>query len=64
MGDLITVSEWKIKEGEKLNTHNIFNPNIINLSKESIHAYNSWINSKNKIDPNLGEICSFLLKNL
>lgn len=56
VGDLITVSEWEIKKGEKLNTHNIFNPNINNLSKESIDAYNAWINSKNTIDPNLGEI--------
>lgn len=56
VGDLITVSEWEIKEGEKLNSHNIFNPNINNLSKESTDAYNSWINSKKKIDPNLGEI--------
>lgn len=56
VGDLITVSEWEIKKGEKLNTHNIFNPNVNNLSKESIDAYESWINSKNRIDPSLGEI--------
>jgi len=56
VGDLITISEWEIKNGEKLNTHNIFNPSINNLSKESIDAFNAWINSKNKIDPNLGEI--------
>lgn len=56
VGDLITVSEWEIKDGEKLNTHNIFNPSINNLSKESIDAYNAWINSKNKIDSNLGKI--------
>jgi len=55
-GDLITVSEWKIKQGEKLNTHNIFHPKLSNLSKESIDAFIGWIDSKSKIDPRLGEI--------
>ncbi|WP_281337068.1 hypothetical protein [Flavobacterium eburneipallidum] len=56
VGDLITVSEWQIKDGEKLNTHNIFNPNVFNLSKESKDAYKAWIDSKNKRDSTLGEI--------
>lgn len=37
-GEYITVSEWKIKEGQKLYNHFIFHPEETNLSKESQNA--------------------------
>lgn len=37
-GEYITLSEWKIKEGQKLYNHFIFHPEETNLSKESQNA--------------------------
>jgi len=39
VGDDITVSEWKIKNGKQLNLHHIFHPFKENVSKESQEAY-------------------------
>ena len=37
-GEYITVSEWKIKEGQKLYNHFIFHPEETNTNKESQNA--------------------------
>lgn len=42
-GDFITVSEWRIKEGQKLDNHYIFHPIETNLSKESKGAYEAHL---------------------
>lgn len=61
VGDLITVSEWEIKKGEKLNVQSIFHPRLTNLSEESQGSYDAWINHQKKVDPILSEIFEDLM---
>jgi RES domain len=61
VGDLITVSEWEIKPGEKLNTHYIFHPTLTTTNKESAGAYNAWLQSKKEINPELVEVFDELI---
>jgi hypothetical protein len=42
-GDYITVSEWKIKDGQKIDTHTIFHPQKTNLAKDSQTAYEAYL---------------------
>jgi len=42
-GDYITLSIWKIKDGQKLYNHFVFHPEETNLSKESQNAYNAHL---------------------
>lgn len=59
--DFITVSEWEIKPGEKLNTHFIFHPKLTQVNKESSNAYNAWLESKKQINPELVDIFDELI---
>ena len=43
VGEYITVSEWKIKKGQKLINHFIFHPEETNLSKESKNAHEAHL---------------------
>lgn len=43
VGDYITLSEWRIKEGEKLYNHFVFHSEETNLSRESQNAFNAYI---------------------
>ncbi|MHA8068812.1 RES family NAD+ phosphorylase [Aquirufa ecclesiirivi] len=60
-GDYITVSEWKVKPGERLNTHFIFHPSLIAVNKESSNAYKAWIESKKQINPEIAEVFDELI---
>ncbi len=62
VGDYITVSEWKIKDGERLNTHMIFHPTLTNASFESKNAYKAWIEAKKQIHPVRAAIFEELMK--
>lgn len=42
-GDYITVSEWKIKEGKKLNMHSIFHPRLTNVNSHSQFAFEQFL---------------------
>jgi hypothetical protein len=61
-GDLITVSEWEIKEGQRLDTQMIFHPELTNLSEESKHAFNAWLNKKKEMGSEITEIFEDLMK--
>jgi len=61
VGDYITVSEWEIKPGQKLNTHHIFHPTLTNVNKDSSNAYKAWLESKKQINPDLVEVFDELL---
>lgn len=61
-GDLITVSEWEIKEGKRLDTQMIFHPTFTNLSEESNHAYNAWLDKKKEMGIEISEIFEDLMK--
>lgn len=50
VGDFITLSEWKIKEGQRIYNHYIFHPEETNLSKESQKAYNAHIDQIGVVD--------------
>lgn len=39
VGDNITVSVWKIKNGQKLDMHHVFHPRKTNLSKQAAESY-------------------------
>jgi len=45
VGDLITISEWSIKDGCKIDTHTIFNPFAKNDSKDAQKAYQAYLQS-------------------
>lgn len=63
IGDYITISEWKIKDGEKICTNSIFHPIKILNNKESQIVYNAYVASKDFIRKDLSktfeEIFSF-----
>lgn len=62
VGDYITLSEWKIKEGEKLYNHFIFHPEETNLSKESQNAFEAHIEQLGKIRADLRDVFKEVLK--
>lgn len=62
VGDYITLSEWKIKEGQKLYNHFIFHPEETNLSKESQNAFAAHIEEFGKIRPDLRDVFKEVLK--
>jgi len=43
VGDLITTSIWKIREGQKLDMHHIFHPKKTIVNKETQNAYEAWL---------------------
>lgn len=61
-GDYITLSEWKIKDGQQLNTHAIFHPEVTNINQDSQNVYLNYINSKKKIDVDLSDSFHEILK--
>ncbi|MBP7510826.1 MAG: RES domain-containing protein [Bacteroidia bacterium] len=61
-GDYITISEWKIKEGQHLNTHYIFDLDNINISKETRESYHHYLSLKAMVYPNVVDIFEELLK--
>lgn len=61
-GDYITLSEWKIKEGQKLYNHFIFHPEESNPSKESHNAFQAHIEEFGKIHPSLRNVFKEILK--
>ncbi len=51
-GDVITLSEWKIKEGQKLICHTIFNhPEIHSVNLDAKKAYEEYIMEMSKAHP-------------
>ncbi|MVM34222.1 RES domain-containing protein [Spirosoma sp. HMF4905] len=62
VGDYITVSEWKIKPGQFLNTHSIFHPEKTFLNQESKNAFSYYKEAQKNIDPNFGKIFHEVLK--
>lgn len=60
-GDYITLSEWEIKPGEKLNAHHIFHPSLTAINKDSVHAYNAWLETKKQINSELLEVFDELM---
>lgn len=50
--DYITVSEWEIKPGQKLNNHFIFHPTETNVNKESLYTYESHLIAIEKVIKN------------
>jgi len=61
-GDYITLSEWKIKEDEKIFMHSIFHPEIAIANKDSQHSFNAYIDSKKQIKPDLAQTFEEILK--
>jgi hypothetical protein len=61
-GDYITVSEWKIKEGQKLMLHSIFHPKETRSNNESLKAYTEYIEIQKKFDPQLAGVFDEILK--
>ena len=61
--NVITVSEWKIKEGQKLIMHSIFNhPDIANVNAESKKAFDGYLKEMDKIHPNQYELFDTIIK--
>jgi hypothetical protein len=61
-GDYITVSEWAIKQGQKLNNHFVFHPTETNLNKESKESYEAHLKAQTSINPNLAPIFQEIMK--
>jgi hypothetical protein len=51
--DYITVSEWTIKPGQRLNNHFIFHPTETNLSKESKDTYEAHQKAQKTMHPTM-----------
>jgi hypothetical protein len=61
--DVITVSEWKIKNGQQLMINTVFNhPSINDINKESKDAYEGYLKEKDKLHPNQYEIFDTIIK--
>jgi|GEM_PF-1246101 hypothetical protein len=60
--DYITVSEWTIKSGQRLNNHFVFHPTETNLSKESRDTYEAHLLAKKSISPALVPIFTEIMK--
>ncbi|MES2592157.1 MAG: hypothetical protein V4608_09750 [Bacteroidota bacterium] len=61
-GDVITVSEWTIKKGEKLNNHFIFHPEAENLNRDSKDAFIAHIRAQGNLNPKIGPIFKEIMK--
>lgn len=61
-GDYITLSEWTIRPGERLNVHWIFHPEKANLSKESQEAFSAHLRMQEQLYPLNREVFSELFK--
>lgn len=61
-GDFITVSEWTIKPGQRLNNHSMFHPTETNHSKESKDTYEAHLKAQESINPNLAPIFQEIMK--
>jgi hypothetical protein len=61
-GDYITVSEWVIKPGQRLNNHFVFHPTETNLSKESQDTFNAHLKTQESIHPELAPIFQEIMK--
>jgi hypothetical protein len=61
-GDYITVSQWTIKPGQRLNNHFIFHPTETNISKESRDTYEAHLQAKKSLNPNLAPIFTEIMK--
>lgn len=61
-GEYITVSEWTIKPGQRLNNHFIFHPTETNLSKESKDSYEANLKAKQTMNPALVPIFHEIMK--
>lgn len=62
INDYITVSEWRVKDGQRLNAHSIFHPELTNLNKESQKAFNEYVEAKKAISQNMGDAFHEILK--
>ncbi len=60
--DYITISEWKIKEDQKLFMHSIFHPEKTVINKESQSSFNAYIESKKRVQKDLAETFEEILK--
>lgn len=61
-GDTITISEWKIKEGQQLNTHSIFHPELSLVNEESNRAFQKYIELKKEIRADMSDCFHEILK--
>jgi hypothetical protein len=60
--DYITVSEWKIKEGEQINMHSIFHPEKTIANKDCQKAFSEYIESKKQLNSELALTLEEILK--
>jgi len=61
-GDYITVSEWIIKPGQRLNNHFVFHPTETNLSMESKVTFEAHLKAQESINPKLSPIFQEIMK--
>lgn len=62
VGDYITLSEWKIKPGQRLYNHSIFHPDEPNLNKDSQNAYEEHLRTQSTINPLMAPIFKEIMK--
>ena len=62
VGEYITLSEWKIKDGQKIFNHFIFHPEETNLSIESQNAFNSHLEQIGVIREDIRKVFIEILK--
>jgi len=61
--DVITISEWEIKEGEKLMLHTIFNhPDIDNVNDDARKAYEGYLKEMDKVHPKQYNLIDTIIK--
>ena len=61
VGDYITISEWKIKEGEKLNIHSVFHPKLTNVNLDSQYAFDQYLEKQKKLSQNIANVFEEIL---
>ena len=61
--NVITVSEWKIKDGKTIIVNSIFNhPDIANINQEAKRAYEGYLKKMDKIHPQQWELFDTIIK--
>jgi hypothetical protein len=61
--NVITISEWKIKDGKKIIINSIFNhPDITNVNQEAKAAYEGYLKEMDKIHPKQYELFDTIIK--
>jgi hypothetical protein len=60
--DYITVSEWKIKNGEQINLHSIFHPARAIPNKDCQKSFSEYIEHKKRVNPNIAQTFEEILK--